>query len=86
MANGSSSDGINLGSCLSNPHLSTSSASEDATMLSQRLSSATQLNPANFTDRIVSGASATYSHTAAAEASIASFTTQMNSSSTSNGQ
>ncbi|KAI1137714.1 hypothetical protein F5Y05DRAFT_58836 [Hypoxylon sp. FL0543] len=83
MPNMTSSVGNNLGSCQSNPHSSTASASEDATMLTQRLSSATQQTRANFTDRLVSGAS--YDHTAAIRASIATFTTQMGGSNTTNG-
>ncbi|KAI0836009.1 hypothetical protein F5Y06DRAFT_115998 [Hypoxylon sp. FL0890] len=86
MPNGTSSAGINLGSCQSNPHLSTASAPEDATMLAQRLSSATQQTGANFTDRLVSGASTSYDHKAAVQAQIATFTTQMNNSNTTNQQ
>ncbi|KAI1385552.1 uncharacterized protein F4822DRAFT_432405 [Hypoxylon trugodes] len=82
MANGTSSVGMNLDSCSSNPHTSTPATSpeDDAKMLSHRLSSATQTAQSNVTDRLLCGGS--YDHEGNMKARIDVLTSQIGTTAT----
>ncbi|KAI1397767.1 hypothetical protein F4819DRAFT_65659 [Hypoxylon fuscum] len=76
MPNDTISIGLGLSTCQSSPHTSASTATEQASFQTQRLSSVTH-NSSNFTDRLVSGSTG-YDHTAAASATLSAFTTSFN--------
>ncbi|KAI0886688.1 uncharacterized protein GGS22DRAFT_116529 [Annulohypoxylon maeteangense] len=80
-----SSVGVNLSSCTSGPHSSTTTTAEDASrMRTDRLASVSQQGTDNFTDRLY-GTATTSDHQASLEMTVAALTATINSSTTTNG-
>ncbi|KAI2603491.1 uncharacterized protein GGS25DRAFT_526529 [Hypoxylon fragiforme] len=89
MANDTSSTGVFLGSCPSNPHMSstaTTTAHDESRLRDQRLSTVTQQSGTDhFTDRLVS-LPATYDHEATMRSRLDTFSSQFASASTATGR